>query len=382
MVSECRILRVGPRFRFVALVACTSTLALVGCTRAPSEDEVPVRPVRYAEVVTDDASVSRTYSGTAQAELETNLSFRVGGTMVERPVTIGRSLATGDLIASLDTSDFQVRLNESLAGLARAEAERRNANAEFSRTRDLYETQNASRTDLDSARSVAEAAQALHQAASQQVAAARLQLSYTTLTAPRACTIAQTFAQTNQNVSPGQPIVRVNCGSCAEVVVSVPETDISNINVGDNAIVNVSAFTGGQIDGTVTEVGVAATENNSTFAVTVRLEEHCSDVRSGMAADVTFFFGGDLPKGNLIVPYVAVGEDRDGHFVFAIVSVGENQYEARRRGVKIGVPTDNGIVIVEGVSAGEFVATAGVRRLRDGQPVTLLSEPTNVGTRR
>jgi len=380
MVSGCRTLHTWPNLKCAALSACTFVAVLSGCDSTPEEEEVPIRPVRYAEVVIENATVSRTYSGTAKAELEIDLSFRVGGAMVERPVNVGSTLATGDIIASLDKSDFQVRLDEALAGLARAEAERRNANANFGRTRNLYETQNTSRAELDSARSFAESGRAQYRTASQHVAGARLQLSYATLTAPQACTVAQTYAQLNQNVSPGQPIVRVNCGDCAEIVVSVPETDISRIKIGDAVLIDVSALAGEPFRGTVSEVGIAAAGNGSTFSVTIGLEEQCTVVRSGMAADVMFSFRDALPQGKLIVPYVAVGEDRNGNFVFALEPIDVNRFAARRRRVTIGEATAHGIVIEDGVALGELVATAGVRRLQEGQLVSLLGETTNEWT--
>jgi RND family efflux transporter MFP subunit len=352
----------------VALVFAT----FAGCEQAPVDEAPVVRPVRYVQVVAQGESEARTYSGAARAELETDLSFRVGGTLTARPVDVGAELVGGQLVAALDSTDFEVRLDEARAGLARAEAERRNAEANYERTRDLYENQNASRTQLDSARALAESAEAQYRAASQQVEAARLQLSYTRLTAPQACTVAQTFVEINQNVSPGQAVSRLNCGGCAEVVVSVSDTDISRVSEGMQVIATVNALPDSAIPGVVREVGVATGARSTTYPVTIGLTERCEEVRSGMAVDVRFRFPTAAAGGSPVVPYVAVGEDRNGHYVFVIEPDAGGVLHANRRPVEIGDATSGGVIITAGLQTGELIATAGVRRLSSGQEVTLL----------
>jgi len=375
MVSRRRILYSGARPQQSALTVVLLLAMLAGCDEAPVEEETIVRPVRYMRVVAQGESESRTYSGTTRAELETDLSFRVGGTVTSRPVDVGSEVGPGDVVAALDNTDFQVRLDEARAGLARAEAERRNAQANYERTRDLYENRNASRTQLDSARAVAESAEAQYRAAAQQVEAARLQLSYARLVAPQACTVAQAFVEINQNVSPGQAVVRLNCGQCAEVVVSVPDTDIARVTEGMSATASISAVSGQRLRGVVREVSVATGARGTTFPVTVALQEGCEDIRSGMAVDVTFDFPTSGAAGNLVVPYVSVGEDRSGNFVFVLEPDADGRLFANRRSVDVESATSGGIVIRQGLTAGELIATAGVRRLTAGQEVRLLADP-------
>lgn len=374
MVPTGRILHPRARPRVPALIGSALLVTIAGCDSAPVEEAPIVRPVRYAAVVAQGDSEARTYSGTTRAELETDLSFRVSGTLTERPVDVGNLIEQGDLVAALDATDFRVRLDEARAGLARAEAELRNADANYERTRDLYENQNASRTQLDSARAQAESAEAQHRASTQQVEAARLQLTYTRLTAPQACTVAQTFVEINQNVASGQAVARLNCGHCAEVVVSVADADIDKLSPGMPATATISALDQ-ELPGVVQEVGVATAAGGTTYPVTVALQEQCEDLRSGMAVDVTFDFPTESAEGNLIVPYVSVGEDRSGNFVFVIEPGEGDRMFANRRSVEIGTVTGTGIVIADGLSAGELVATAGVRRLTTGQEVTLLGAP-------
>ena len=372
MVSGSRIVYPGPRR--AALIVALGASAISGCDAPPADVETLVRPVRYAEVVAQGETEARTYSGTARAELETDLSFRVGGTLTSRPVNVGSEVGPGEVLGVLDDTDLRVRLDEARAGLSRAEAELRNADSSYERTRDLYENQNASRTQLDSARALAESAQAQFRAASQQVEAARLQLSYATLAAPQQCTVAEIFAEVNQNVSPGQAVMRLNCGTCAEVVVSVPDSDIARVSEGMAVHASINALPDLTLPGVVQEVGITTGARSTTYPVTVALQERCESVRSGMAVDVTFDFPTSGGSGNLVVPYVAVGEDRDGNFVFVLEPDPEGRLLAVRRAVEVGSATAEGIVITDGLSVGELIATAGVRRLTSGQQVKLLGE--------
>ena len=372
MVSGSRIVYPGPRR--AALVVAFVASAMSGCDEPPVEVETLVRPVRYTEVVAQGDTEARTYSGTARAELESDLSFRVAGALTRRPANVGSQVGPGEVLAVLDDTDLRVRLDEARAGLSRAEAELRNADASYERTRDLYENQNASRTQLDSARALAESAQAQFRAASQQVEAARLQLSYATLAAPQQCTVAEIFAEVNQNVSPGQPVMRLNCGNCAEVVVSVPDSDIARVNEGMAVSASINALPDLTLAGVVQEVGITTGARSTTYPVTVALQERCEPVRSGMAVDVRFDFPTSGGSGNLVVPYVAVGEDRDGNFVFVLEPDPEGQLLAVRRAVEVGSAMADGIVITNGLGVGELIATAGVRRLKSGQPVRLLGE--------
>ncbi len=358
----------------MALAIVTALALLAACEATPPPAEPEVRPVRYSRVVAAGTQEAETFSGVAQAPMETDLSFKVSGTLIELPVALGDRLKAGALIGRLDPTDYRVRLEEAEAGLAQARAQERNAAASYERVRGLYENRNASRSDLDSARAAFESARASVNAARQKLEAARLQLSYTRLYSPADCTVARLVAEVNQNVQAGQPIARVNCGDCAEVVVNVPETYIERIRSGMEATVSIDAVDLQEIAGTVSEVGVATGPRGATYPVTIALGGGCGVVRSGMAGEAKLLLPATGDRGELMVPTVAVGEDRQGRFVFVLEAAGDGSghYTARRRAVETGRPDPDGMVITRGLSADELVVTAGVRRIADGQKVRLL----------
>lgn len=357
--------------RWTALAALPVLITLGACSEdeAPAP-EVPPRPVRSEVVAAGGQPRLATFSGTARADQEAAISFRVTGTVRSRPVEIGERVRGGQLLAELDARDYLIRVREAEAQLANARASLRNAESNYDRVRDLYENDNIARSELDSARAAAESAEAQVRIAQQSLANHRLQLSYTRVTAPGECAIADTLVKENENVSAGQTIVRLNCGGCAEVRVSVPETLIRTISTGAPVRVRFAALPEQRFAATVTEVGVAMSSETTAFPVIVKLGEGCEQVRPGMAADVEFTAETDAVEG-VVVPVVAVGEDRDGGYVFVLEDAGDGLWRARRHAVTLGEPQSGGILVTAGLEGGERVVTAGVRRIADGQVVRL-----------
>ena len=354
-----------------ALSAFLLCLGLIACEPKSAEVAPLIRPVRYEMVVQRSGGTSRTFSGTVRAAVESTLSFKVSGTLAERPVEVGDSVSKGDLLARIDPQDYRVRLQEAEAGLAQARANLRNAQATYDRTRGLYENRNASQSDLDAARAAAESAEATVQASAQQREAARLQLSYTRLTAPQDCAIAETLVKENENVQAGQDVIKIACGDCSEVEVSVPETYIDRVDEAASVTVRINALGHEGFPAEITEVGVAS--GGTTFPVTVQLIGDCPQVRSGMAADVDFTGSREADYAGTVVPAVAVGEDDRGNYVYVLETDADARWFAKRRSVELGDLTPSGLQIASGLSEGELIVTAGVRRIEDGQQVKLLT---------
>ena len=214
------------------IAAALFVTALTGCEQKTTEVEEVIRKVRYIELAAVGDRQTRTFSGVTKAALETDLSFKVSGLLTDLEVNVGDVIELGQTVARVDPTDYEVSLREAEAGLERAKAEERNAAASFDRTRELYENRNASRNDLDTARATAESVSAQVRAMAQQVEAVRLQLSYTRLTSPQLCSVAQRYVEVNQNVSAGQSIMRVNCGDCPEIQVDVPGVYIGRVRDG------------------------------------------------------------------------------------------------------------------------------------------------------
>ena len=301
------------------------------------------------------------------------MSFRVPGRIDVLNVSVGNRVPTGQLIARLEQTDFEIAVRQDEANLAQARAVMTNSEANLERVRGLYENDNASQNELDSATAQFQSTRAQVEAATQTLESARRKLGYSSLRAPVDGAIAAVDVEVNENVTQGQTVVMMTSGARPEVEVAIPEVLISDVQDGAPVRVSFAALPGRVFDAVVTEVGVASTGTATTFPVTVRITAESPEIRSGMAADVTFRFESRDKRDRIYLPSHAVGEDEVGRFVFLLEPSGENDVGiVQRTPVTVGALTRDGrLEILSGVAEGRNVVTAGVRRLVDGQRVKL-----------
>ena len=342
---------------------------LLACQAPEPEPEI-IRPVRTVTVQGSGGAVTRSFTGSARAGEEARLSFKVAGLVRKVHVKVGDRVQAGDLIAELDSVDYQLQVQQLDAAQAQAQAQARNATSTYERVRELYIADNASRADLDTARAASESAKAAVSSVRQQRALAVQQLGYAKLTATREGAVAEVRVNANENVSPGMPVVLLTSGAKPEVLVGIPATLIQRVQTGLQVTLKISALGGRAFGGTVTEVGVASSAA-TTFPVTVRLDESTEEVRPGMPAEVVFSFAPVDDRVHPRVPPVAVGEDRDGRYVWLVDTSDDGLGTTRKQAVSIGELTSDGLDITEGLNEGDRVVTAGVSRIQGGQVVRL-----------
>jgi len=363
---------------FVVLAA---VLAVLGCEDEPEAPEV-IRPVRYVVVEGHDSATRRTFSGVSKSGQESRLSFQVSGQVLEVPINVGDRVKKGDTVARMDPADYALQLQNAQAAAAQSRAQERNAKATYERTRALYENQNASRQDLDADRTGYESGRAGLESANQQIRLRQRQLGYTHLKAPEPGVIATVDIEVNEYVQAGELVATLLAGDQIEVSVSVPASVIRSVKKGAKAMARFDSLDGKTFSGTVTEVGVSSAGGATTFPVTVRLSEGENQVRAGMTADVTFVFASTTEGPMYSLPISAVGEDREGRFVFMLQNEGDGLGTVHRSPVEVGEILSDGIEILSGVEPGNLVVTAGVSRIYDGLQVRVPerpgSEPGNV----
>lgn len=345
------------------------------CNKGDEAPPVPVlRSVRYVVVEDAEASRKRTFSGVIRAGDQSSMSFQVGGRVQTVAVKVGDQVRKGALIASLDPADTTLRLQQAQATLAQIQAQARSAAAAYERVRRLYTNRNASQQDLDNARAQNDSAQSQVAAATQAVLQARRQRDYCQLIAPDDGTVRSLNIEPNEVVGPGQPVAALQIGEHLEVALDIPEVYINDVRRGDEVSISVAAANAEALRGVVFEVGIPMAGGGS-FPVSVRLAGTPEGVRAGMAAEVTLELEhGDGPSA-IRVPLTAVGEDRDGRFVFVITDEADGEGTVSRTPVTIGAIEADQLQILSGVSAGAKVVTAGVSRIQDGLRVRVPAEP-------
>jgi RND family efflux transporter MFP subunit len=174
-----------------------------------------------------DASglAERVFPGRVRAAREVNLSFRVSGPLITLPVKVGDTVSAGDVLATLDPTDFQNRLATVEGELSTARAQAALAQREWERGRDIDARGGnlISKSELDKRRGARDRSRAQVQALTGSLQLARDQLSYTTLRAPFDGVVVAKYVENFEDVVAKRPVVRLVDASAIEVDIDVPE---------------------------------------------------------------------------------------------------------------------------------------------------------------
>ena len=171
------------RTRRLGAAAVLGTLLTGACGEAPAPAP-PAPEVRVVTVEAQPVSRSAEIPGRLQAVRTSEVRARVDGYVQRRVYAEGTDVKAGQVLFEIDPRELQAALNAAEAALARAEAVAANAEQDVARYEGLVERQAISRQEYDAAVARARTARADVAATKAQVEAARLNLSYATVTAP------------------------------------------------------------------------------------------------------------------------------------------------------------------------------------------------------
>jgi len=225
------------------------------------------------------------------------------------------------------------------------------------------------RGEMDSSRAQLSSAQAA-------VTRAKDNLSYTSIRAPFTGTVVEKFVENFEDVQAKQQIVRMVDTKQVEFVVQVPESLMVHVPKVQKAFVVFDAHPELEIPATVKEIGKEASQTTRTYPVTLIMDQPEEfQLLAGMAGkargdqeSVAAVVGKEEPT-SVEVPLVAIFSD-EGNTSYVWV-IDEASNKVTRRQVEVGSLSNNG-VMVEGLKPGEWVASAGVNTLVEGQQVRIL----------
>lgn len=349
------------------LLCCGSLIACQAEQPKTDMPAAPLRPVKVLEVSTGSSALQRVLASTVISADSQDLSFRIGGSITSLPVDVGNRLSAGALVATLDQQPFKLSEKEARAQLAQAEANYRNAESQYQRTRDLYSTEAASLSDLENAKASAASARASRSVAQEGLNSAKLNLGYSRLLSPSDnCQIVSVPVAVNQNISAGQTVATTACGDQLRLRTLVPGSLINSISLGMPVSAELQSGSA-ELSGIVVEIAVS---NNDTsgYAVEIELESPPTNVKVGMAAEVTFSLAGSSER--LIVPLIAVMSDSSEKYIYVAIPE-EDHYLIQRQTVQTGELDNDGIEIIQGVESGQNVVVAGMSRINEGMKVKL-----------
>lgn len=363
------------------LSVCILLPALVatGCSKReePTVAEGP-RPVKTIVVAAPKGAAGmRQFPARIDAMHKAELAFRVPGTIKELPVKEGDRVESGQLLAALDPTDYEIAVKDAQASFDRA-------SKDFHRAKELVGKGFISRTDFDTKEAEYKNAEAaLHRA--------KQDLAYTRLTASFAGIIAKRYVQRFEEVQAKQPVLAMHDTSLLEVKVDLPESVILRIRPSGTRRVHPGRIPvtaefdsrpGRKFDLTLREISTRADPKTQTFEVTFTMPAPKDfQVLPGMTATVT----ADLRKVATSAPVIylpATAVTADESLKPFVWVVDEQTMTVHRKPVKVGRLRGSSVEIKEGLEPGSRVVTAGVGQLAEGMKVRLLPQREEAEPRR
>ena len=184
--------------RWIGGALLAAGVAAVFLIKVKPEDEpadTTVRPIKSLVVGADAPRPKLYFPGTVEADVEVNLSFEVGGRLVEFPVRRGMVVAQGDVLGKLDPRNYENQVKNAEADLERAQSS-------LGRIEKALKVNAVSQDEYSQARAAVAKAEA-------QLAIQRKALDDTRLEARFRGVVSDTFADNYDTVSPGQPVLKL-----------------------------------------------------------------------------------------------------------------------------------------------------------------------------
>ena len=330
-----------------------AAVMLSACNAENNKGQAADEAVRVEVTQVKTATSDRTsrYSGTVEEESGTLLSFAVGGTVSRVLVDEGDRVGKGQLIATLDTEQLTHNHASAQAALAQAEDA-------YRRMEELHGKGSLPEIKWVEAQTALQRARASEQMARKQLADCRLY-------APFSGVISKKFAEKGQNVGAGTQIAKLVAVGRMKVKISVPESEIAQISIGQKADVTIEALGGASMQATVTEKGVAADPLSRSYAVKLSLPKADRKLLPGMVADVALR-GGNASMACILPAHIVQIDENNNEFVWLAVGG-----KAVKRIVTVGGFTADGVTVTSGLADGDMVITAGAQKVSEGMRVEI-----------
>ena len=287
------------------------------------EEEI-IRPVKIQEINSiQDGSFNIDFPAQISPTQKTVLAFKYAGKIKSINFESGNFVKKGQVIATIDDSDYKVNLEAFSKKYEAAKAVAQNAEVQFSRAEKLYKGGALAKKDYDNAVMQKNVAISTFKEASAGLENARNTLNDTKIIAPYDGYIDKKIVEAGTVIPEGGPVISFISNEITDISVNASLKDLENIKKNEK-------FLSGQT-GTVT----ISVKNNGNQEILIPLDALFEDNGSNV-----YLF----KNGIAVKTAVEIGELRE---------------------------TDK-ISIVKGLKSGDKVIVAGVSKLADGEKVKIL----------
>ena len=335
---------------------------------ARKDDASPVQVVTVP-VQARDVPILRAGIGTVAATASVTIKARVDGQLDAVGFTEGQDVRKGQVVARLDPRTFQAALMQAQAQRAKDQATLANARVDLQRYATLLAQDAATQQQFDTQRALVAQLEAGVKADDAQVAAAQVQLGFTTITAPISGRAGARLVDPGNIVhaSDATGLVVINQIDPITVNFTLPEDAVQPINHAMAAssrplLVQAWSRTGSELlgTGTLTLVNNQIDTASGTVQLKARFPNPQHTLWPGQFVNVRLVLG--TREKALTVPAGAVQRSQDGVYAWVVDPGGL----ARAQTIHVVQIQDGVAVVDQGLADGQRVVTDGQYKLKPG----------------
>src|SRR5580658_2918456 len=367
---------------WISVAATALLLGATACKQQNAAERLPL-PVQTAMVKAIDVGNGAKYSASIVPYAQVTLSFQSGGYIASirqvkspsggmRNIDQGDWVQKGTVLAVVRQQDYQDKVQQANAQLARSQAENEKAKLSFDRVSALYASQSATKPDYDSAQAQLASTTASVSGAQAELNQANVALAYCSLQAPFNGWIVSRNVDLGTLVGPATNGFTLADTQSVKAVFGVPDISISRVRLGQHLAISTDAFPT-PFAGRVSAISPAADPKSRVFSVEVTIPNPHDRLKSGMIASLALD-GSQLPQSVLAIPLSAVIRNPGvaNGFAVMIAEGGGDTETARLRAIELGDIYGNMIAAKSGLNSGESVITTGAAIVKNGDKVRII----------
>ncbi|EPL3978133.1 MdtA/MuxA family multidrug efflux RND transporter periplasmic adaptor subunit [Serratia marcescens] len=334
----------------------------------------PMSPVQAATATQQTVPRYLSGLGTATAANTVTVTSRVDGQLMAIHFTEGQQVKAGDLLAEIDPRPFQVQLTQAQGQLAKDQATLANARRDLARYQQLVKTNLVSRQELDTQASLVQQTEGAIKADQGAVDSAKLQITYSRITAPIDGRVGLKLVDVGNYVTSGSTtgLVVITQTHPIDVVFTLPEGNIADLLKAQKAgPVSVEAWDRTNQNKLTTGSLLSLDNQIDTATGTIKLKARFANEDDALFPNqfVNARLQVDTLHDAVVIPTTALQMGNEGNFVWTLSE--DNKVSKHR--VTAGVQDSRQVVISAGLNAGDRVVTDGIDRLTEGMQVEVLA---------
>lgn len=313
----------------------------------PSEKQL----VKVGVIIANDGDVSssRTYVGKATAVREAIIKAPFPGDITDILINKGDTLKEGQIVVKI----YSESLNSSLDI---AEATLRQAQDGYDRLMNVKDNGSVPEVKIVEVRTQLAKAKSSVKAAKKAMADCNVRVPFSGVAS-------EIFVEDGESVGLSAPLIKLLDTEHTNIVINVPENEIADINLGEEATLDIPALKIKDITVVVTEKSVDAQSVSHSYQCTLTPNIDVLGLMPGMIGKVIFDKEND--SHDIVIPASTVRTDKDGRYVW---TVDENNLVSKTY-IETGGFSGKGIIVVSGLEEGSRVIVDGASKVSTGMTV-------------